>query len=154
MITCYHVSSILERLLLRIVQSFEFLTSLKSIVFNSGGKLFENLQSDLKIVVKCFSNQAISNPEQKALSCCKDTMSFKKQVIKILYYKSTKSIKLLRFKIYQYSIFERNISALCKRTIEGSKKILSQITNSLDEQESKLLYRLFVLLQFDFLSIV
>ena len=154
MITCYHVSSILERLLLRIVQSFEFLTSLKSIVFNSGGKLFENLQSDLKIVVKCFSNQAISNPEQKAFSCCKDTMNFKKQIIKILYCKSTKSIKLLRFKIYQYSIFETNISALCKRAIEGSKKILSQITNSLDEQESKLLYRLFVLLQFDFLSIV
>ena len=148
------MSSILERLLLRIVQSFEFLTSLKSVVFNSGGKLFENLQSDLKIVVKCFSNQAISNPEQKAFSCCKDTMNFKKQIIKILYYKSTKSIKLLRFKIYQHSIFETNISALCKRDFEDSKTILSQITNSLDEQESKLLYRLFVLLQFDFLSIV
>ena len=66
---------------------------------------------------------------------------------------SVKSVKLLGLEIDQKLTFASHISKLCAT---GSAKIksLSRIRNALDEKQAKLLYNSFILLQFNYSSII
>ena len=160
--------SILGSLLFNIFLNdlFKLLVKLRSIVCNFSDdntlyycgetteNVIKNLQSDLKIVLKWFrNNQMMANPRK-----FQDMLLGKhKPLIKIeiegFQLESAKSVQLLGTTIDHNLIFETHVSNIGKMA-NAKVKSLSRIRNALDEKPAKILYNSFILLQFNYCSII
>ena len=115
--------------------------------------VIKNLQSDLKIVLKWFrNNEMMTNPE-KFQSMWLGKHKPLKTEIDGFQLESAKSVNLLGITIDHNLTFDTHVSNIFK-TASAKVKSLSRMINALDEKQAKLLYNSFILLQFNYCSII
>ena len=116
--------------------------------------VIENLQSDLKIVLKWFkSNQMMANPGMfQFMILSKNTIN-KSIVIGNKTIESSKSVKLLGLTIDNKLKFGIHINNICK-VASAKIKGLGRIRNRLNLSQPKILYNSFILSQFNYCCLV
>ena len=115
--------------------------------------VIKNLQSDLKIVLKWFrNNQMMTNPEKFQYMWLGKHKPLKTE-IEGFQLESAKSVNLLGITIDHNLTFDTHVSNISK-TASAKVKSLSRMINALDEKQAKLLYNSFILLQFNYCSII
>ena len=116
--------------------------------------VIDNLQSDLKIVLKWFKDkQMMTNPGKfQFMILSKNTIS-KSIVIGNKTIASSKSVKLLGLTIDKKLNFGIHINNICKRP-SAKIKSLGRIRNRLNLSQAKILYNSFILSQFNYCCLV
>ena len=116
--------------------------------------VIENLQSDLKIVLKWFKdNQMMANPGKfQFMILSKNTIN-KSIVIGNKTIESSKSVKLLGLTIDNKLNFGIHINNICK-VASAKIKGLGRIRNRLNLSQAKILYNSFILSQFNYCCLV
>ena len=111
--------------------------------------VIENLQSDLKIVLKWFEdNQMMANPGKFQFIILSKNLINKLFVIDNKTIKSSKSVKLLGLTIDNKLNFGININSICK-VASAKIKGLGRIRNRLSLLQAKILYDSFILSPFN-----
>ena len=116
--------------------------------------VIENLQSDLKIVLKWFKdNQMMANPGKFQFVILNKNTINKSIVIGNKTIESSKSVKLLGLTIdnkFKFGIHINNICKVASAKIKG----LGRIRNRLNLSQAKILYNSFILSQFNYCYLV
>ena len=117
--------------------------------------VIENLQSDLKIALKCFEdNQMMLNPGKfQFMILSKNNTINKSYVIDNKTIESSKSVKLLGLTMDKELNFRIHINNICKAA-NVKIKGLGRILNRLSLLQAKILYNYFILSQFNYSCLV
>ena len=116
--------------------------------------VMENLQSDLKIALKWFKdNQMMANPGKFPFMILSKNTINKSIVINNKMIESSKSVKLLGLTIDNKLNFGIHINNICK-VASAKIKGLGRIRSRLNLSQAKILYKPFILSQFNYCCLV